>query len=104
MSKFWDAVKEALEEKSLSPVEVLENCDSLLDELVVRVMEIIPWPCDFGHSNPGIIHPVNGGESFVVMNYTHDLTVGNELNVTTFDPMDRTKEVLSLLKDGLEEE
>lgn len=101
MSQFWNAVEEALEEKSLSPKDVLENSGSLLEELALRVMEIIPWPCSFGVENPGMIHPVNDGESFVVMDTAH---TQNVLNITNFLPTERVREVLELLSNNQVEE
>ena len=101
MSQFWNAVEQALEEKSLSPKEVLENSGSLLEELVLRTMEIIPWPCTFGVDNPGMIHPVNDGESFVVMDVDH---TQNALHVTNFLLTERVREVLELLADNQVEE
>ena len=101
MSKFWDAVEQALEEKSLSPADVLEDSGSLLEELALRTMEIIPWPCSFGVENPGMIHPVNDGESFVVMDAGD---ARGALHVTNFLPTERVREALELLSDNQVEE
>lgn len=101
MSQFWNAVEQALEEKSLSPKEVLENSGSLLEELVLRTMEIIPWPCSFGVENPGMIHPVNDGEMFIVMDVGDTQGV---LHITNFHPGERVQEVLELLSDNQVEE
>lgn len=101
MSQFWNAVEEALEEKSLSPADVLEDSGSLFDELVVRVMEIIPWPCTFGCANSGMIHPVNDSPSFVVMDTGQ---TQNVLNITNFLPTERVREVLELLSNNQVEE
>lgn len=98
MSQFWNAVEEALEEKSLSPKEVLENSGSLLEELALRTMEIIPWPCSFGVENPGMIHPVDDGESFVLMDAA--ISTGLDLHITTFSPRERVIEVLTSLSDN----
>lgn len=101
MSQFWNAVEEALEEKSLSPKEVLENSGSLLEELVLRTMEIIPWPCTFGVENPGMIHPVNDGESFVVLDVGH---TQDGLHITNFLVAERVQEVLVALANNQVEE
>ena len=101
MSQFWNAVEEALEEKSLSPKDVLENSGSLLEELALRVMEIIPWPCSFGGDELGMIHPVNDGESFVVMDVGQSKNV---LNITNFLPTERVREVLLGLSNNQVEE
>lgn len=101
MSQFWNAVVEALEEKSLSPADVLEDSGSLFEELALRTMEIIPWPCSFGVENPGMIHPVNDGESFVVMDVGQ---TQNGLSITNFLVAERVQEVLVALANNQVEE
>lgn len=97
MSKFWEAVEEAVVEKGVGAMSILED-DLYLDEVVVRVMEIIPWPCSFGVGNPGLIHPVDDGESFVLMDAAS--STGLDLHITTFSPRERVIEVLTSLSDN----
>lgn len=103
MSQFWDTVEQVLDAKGTSASEVLEN-ESLLAEVVKDVMGQIPHPCTIWSSEAGVIHPVNDGEMYVLLDNGQYDTGTTGLDITTFDAEFRVKEVLDNISRGFSED